>query len=128
MPPAAPAPVPASSLLERIVRPGLRKRRSTRVNAASPRYASVLPPPVGKKMRSTASRSASAGSTWAATFIRRNATSARRSAGTVGEGAVGRVRLERAVRLVAAARARAELRLLVERRAAAPAEGVDGGV
>ena len=37
---------------------GLRKRRNTRVKAERPRYASVLPPPVGKKSSSTISRSA----------------------------------------------------------------------
>ena len=37
---------------------GFRSRLMTMVKAASPRYASVLPPPVGKKSRSTVSRPA----------------------------------------------------------------------
>ena len=40
---------------------GFRSRRNTIANAASPRYASVLPPPVGKKSRSAVSRCGSAG-------------------------------------------------------------------
>jgi len=48
--------------------PVLRRRRITIANAARPRYASVLPPPVGKKRRSTVSRLGSVGSTMPGRF------------------------------------------------------------
>ena len=43
------------------------------MNAAKPRYASVLPPPVGKNSRSTTLRSACVGSEMPGRFIRMNA-------------------------------------------------------
>ena len=54
--------------------PGLRTRRRVIARAARPRYASVLPPPVGKKSRSTVSRSASRGSARPGTFSRMKAS------------------------------------------------------
>ena len=63
---------------------GLRSRRSTMANAASPRYASVLPPPVGKKRRSTNSRSGFAGSARPDRFSKRKASwKARHRGGSV---------------------------------------------
>ena len=44
------------------------------VNAARPRYASVLPPPVGKKSRSTNSRSGLSGSAMPGRFRRMKAS------------------------------------------------------
>ena len=62
-------PAPCSSF-----RSGWRSRRSTIAKAARPRYASVLPPPVGKKSRSTVSRSGSRGSARPGTFSRMKAS------------------------------------------------------
>jgi hypothetical protein len=63
-----------STLTPEEVTLGSRSLRSARTNAASPRYASVLPPPVGKKRRSSTSRSASVGFAMPRRFIRTNAS------------------------------------------------------
>ena len=79
---AVPAPLtPYSSL-----------RRKTSI-AARPRYASVLPPPVGNQMRSTRSRSACPSSTVDASATNKKPSWKGRHSGSLGVTAAAKCRL-----------------------------------